>query len=261
MNMESTQEETSLPKIVLSNFSKTYGFGKKKVLACSGISVTFCRGSITGLLGPNGAGKTTILKALCGMHYGDEGTLSLVTGSGTTEDIDEIRRCTGFVPETPMLDKNLTVKETLFASAAAYGLTKKDALDTVSESIELCSLEHVLFQKVGTLSKGYAQRTSVAKALAHNPKIVILDEYSGGLDPAQIVQMREVIQNLSKTKAIIFSTHHIDEALALCKNVYIIANGKIVSSGTIGDVIASTKSTSLEDAFLALTKQSSEGLK
>src|SRR5574344_2722394 len=117
MNMESTQEETSLPKIVLSNFSKTYGFGKKKVLACSGISVTFCRGMVTGLLGPNGAGKTTILKALCGVHYPDEGSIKICFENEQTDDEKLIRSNTGFVPETPLLDRNLTVKETLFSSA------------------------------------------------------------------------------------------------------------------------------------------------
>jgi ABC-2 type transport system ATP-binding protein len=246
-------EAKKFPQVQLEHFSKSYGYGKKKALACNDISLSFCAGMVTGLLGPNGAGKTTILKALCGVHYPDEGSIKICFENEQTDDEKLIRSNTGFVPETPLLDRNLTVKETLFSSAELFGLSHNQAEQSVSNAVELCSLTEVYFQKVGTLSKGYMQRTSFAKALSHNPCVLILDEFSGGLDPAQIVQMREVIKRLADTKAIILSTHHIDEATALCENVYILSHGEIVSSGTIDEVTNAAKAHTLEQAFLSLT--------
>ena len=237
------------------NFSKTYGKGKKQVKACSNINLSFESGSVTGLLGPNGAGKTTILKALCGYHYPTEGEVRLTFGEHYTGDFTEIRQNTGLVPETPMLDFNLTVKETLYFSAISHNLQKKEALDNIEKAVEYCSLQEVLYKKTGTLSKGFMQRTNFAKSLSYNPKVLILDEFSGGLDPLQIANMKTLILTLAKEKAVILSTHHIEEADSLCKNVYIISHGDIVSSGTADQIVAKTNAKNLEEAFLSLVDE------
>jgi ABC-2 type transport system ATP-binding protein len=245
--------DQNVPVVHVTNFSKKYGSGKKESFACKDVSLSFSAGTITGLLGPNGAGKTTILKAISGIHYPTEGCVSIQSLAGESQELSFIRQCTGYVPETPELDTSLTVKETLSFSAAIHGLEGSEASHAIEEAVALCELESVYSKKVALLSKGFTQRTSFAKALAFNPSVLVLDEFSDGLDPAQIVRMRNVISKLSETKAVLLSTHHIEEAVALCKNVYIIAQGKIVSSGAVADVIATAKKNTLEEAFLSLT--------
>lgn len=242
-------------RIELNHFSKRYGSGSKSVAACTDISFCAQSGAVTGLLGPNGAGKSTMLKALSGAIYPTAGTVTL----GTSSDARYIRQHTGFVPETPELDGTLTVKETLTEASTLYGQSTALAQQSVEQAVSLCSLEAVLDKKVGTLSKGFLQRTSFARALSYNPSVFILDEISSGLDPAQIVQIHEVIKRIAREKIVILSTHHIEEASSLCARLYIISGGRIAACGTEQEINDQTKQQCLEDAFLFLTKSNDTG--
>lgn len=238
--------------VELKSFSKYYNSGKKKVVACSDINLSFFENSITGLLGPNGAGKSTILKALCGTHYASSGEV-IVLGSN---DSSFIRDVTGFVPEFPELDMSLTVKEVLVFEQSLHNVPKDKKEELLKNAIKTMELSEVLNKKVSSISKGFLQRTSFAKVLSYDPKILILDEFSGGLDPTQILQLRKTIKKLSKTKTIILSTHHIEEAKALCDMVYIVNQGKIVCGGTIDGIVKDSRTKNLEEAFLRFTSTS-----
>src|SRR5574344_390413 len=186
MSMTRNNEDGELsPSAGLCSFTKTYGRGKKRITACSNVSMTFTKGSVTGLLGPNGAGKTTILKALCGIHYPSEGSVYLDSGAGgrktefsQSDDLSYVRQHVGYVPETPTLDPHLTVLETLYQSALIHGLAEEEAEDAIAHSIVYADLSEVLNKKVGLLSKGYMQRTSFARALSYDPPVLVLDEFT-----------------------------------------------------------------------------------
>lgn len=235
--------------IEVSRMTKIYGSGKNSRTGCSCIDFTAKAGQVVGLLGPNGAGKSSLLKALSGFHYPTEGTVS-VCG---TEDFNEIRQITGYVPEFPELDKKLTVLETLYLEARLRGLDDKRIAENVAYALKAADLQEVASQKVGTLSKGYTQRTSFAKAICFNPKVLVLDEFSGGLDPAQTAKMRKTVKKLSEKRIVIHSTHRIEEALLMCDFIYIMNRGKIAASGTIEQIIAASGKKNLEEAFISLT--------
>lgn len=235
--------------ISVKDFSKTYGKGTKEKVACSSIDFSAEMGQVIGLLGPNGAGKSTLLKSLAGIQYPTSGIIS-VCG---TEDFREIRKLTGYVPEFPELDKKLTVYETLYLEAKLHGITEPELQKNIEKALELAELKDVANQKIGVLSKGYTQRTSFAKAISHNPKVLILDEFSGGLDPAQTVRMRKNVKKLSQKKIVIHSTHRIEEAEQLCDYIYVMHGGSIVAKGTIQDLVSFSGKKNLEDAFLFLT--------
>ena len=237
--------------VELKDFTKVYSKGRNQITACKNINFKAERGKITGLLGLNGAGKSTILKALSGAHYPSQGKV-IVYGS---EDNAYIRSITGLVPETPYSDPSLTVMETLLFESQLHGISDKEGMKYIENAIKLFDLDAVLFQKVSTLSKGYLQRTVFAKVLCYNPQVLILDEFSTGLDPAQIVNMKKTIKALSKDKTVILSTHHIYEAVALCDYIYIIHKGSILSQGSISEILTQTGRKNLEEAFMYLTKE------
>lgn len=231
--------------VELKGFCKEY---KKNVAACSDIDFYAEQGCVTGLLGPNGAGKSTMLKAMCGVHYATRGS---VTVCGFTDAV-QIRQVTGFVPEYPELDASLSVKELLYLSASMYNVEKKVQKEVVESAVESCSLNEVFTNKISTLSKGFRQRVSLAKALSCNPKVLVLDEFSGGLDPEQIVKIKKMLMNLSKKKTVILSTHHIEEAESLCQRIYVINHGSVAACGTKEEIIAKANVSNLEKAYLKL---------
>lgn len=230
----------------LESFTKKYG----SKVACNKIDFQAGSNAITGLLGPNGAGKSTLLKTLCGELYPTSG-LVCVYGNDRPEDI---RRVTGYVPENPDLEKNLSVKELLILEAKLYGISNME--ETVMNAVEFCNLEDVLFSKIGNLSKGYKQRVSLAKALCIKPKLLVLDEFSAGLDPYQLSQLRKRLKKLSKTTAIVFSTHHIEEASSLCDYIYIMNRGCVVKHGNEESLTKDSGCKNLEDAYLKLIEGS-----
>ena len=246
--------------IELSNFSKSYS--SKAGFAVKGVSLTIKDGTIAGLLGPNGSGKTTLIKAVCGFHFPTEGTISITAPDGnlfTTEDNPELcMKYLGYVPEIPMLPKDMRVNDFLHYAAEAHDISKEKIEDACSLVIKECSLDKFLSKKIRTLSKGQQQRVSFAQAIIHNPPNLILDEPISGLDPAQIIQMRELILRLSKTKAILMSTHILQEVRSLCSDIYIMSNGHITASGTETQIAKKAGTKTLEEAFIKLTQGGSD---
>ena len=246
--------------IELNNFSKSYN--SKSDLAAKDVSLTIADGSITGLLGPNGSGKTTIMKAICGFHFPTSGsiTISLPDGNSfTTDENPELcMKYIGYVPEIPLLPKDMRVLDFLRYAADTHGISKEKREEACELVIKECSIEKLLSKKIKTLSKGQQQRVSFAQAIIHNPPNLILDEPVSGLDPAQILQMRDLIKKLSKTKAVLMSTHILQEVRSLCDNLYIMSNGKITASGSEDQITKQAGSKSLEEAFIKLTQGVSE---
>ena len=245
--------------IELTNFSKSYN---KSAPAAADVSLTIADGSITGLLGPNGSGKTTIMKAICGFHFPTSGsiTISLPDGNSfTTDENPELcMKYIGYVPEIPLLPKNMRVLDFLRYAADTHGISKEKREEACELVIKECSIEKLLSKKIKTLSKGQQQRVSFAQAIIHNPPNLILDEPVSGLDPAQILQMRDLIKKLSKTKAVLMSTHILQEVRSLCDNLYIMSNGKITASGSEEEITKQAGSKSLEEAFIKLTQGEAE---
>jgi len=213
--------------------------------------------SVTALLGTNGSGKTTIIKAICAFHYPSKGKITITDKNGNFHDIlkeaeiamEEI----GFVPESPRLPSNMTVSDFLHFAAGTHNLFEKEAANAISRVIEDCALSEFLEKKIKTLSKGQQQRLSFAQALIHNPPNLVLDEPISGLDPAQIIQMRKLIKKLSESKAVLMSTHILQEVYSLCNNICIINKGKTVCYGKEKEIIEKTKTKNLEEAFLKLS--------
>lgn len=231
--------------IKVSDFTKKYA----DKTACLKISFETEENSITGILGANGAGKTTLLKALCAIHMPTEGSIEIC---GIKEP-SEIRKITGYVKENSNLDENLTVKESLFFQQDLFSVSGNIRKELFESAVKMCELKDVLFAKCGTLSKGYRQRVSLAKAICQNPKVLILDEVFSGLDPIQIIHIRTELKKLSQAKTIIFSTHTIEEAASLCDKILVMANGEVRAYGTSQELISLTKTKSLEEAFINLT--------
>lgn len=234
--------------IELQNFSKSYS-SKKNLneddFAVKNINIKVEKGTITGIIGPNGSGKSTILKAICGIHYPTQGKI-LITPENSF----------GYVPEISILPPEMTVNSFLNYAGevhALYDTTLKSAKEKV---IKDCNLEKFLNKKIKTLSKGQKQRVSFAQALIHNPENLILDEIISGLDPAQILHIRELILNLSKTKAILISTHILQEINSLCSKLYILNEGKIVAQGSESEIIKQNNCKTLEECFIKLTTRS-----
>ena len=245
------KNEGAIPaRVCARHLSKVYGKTDYQVTACRDIDFSAEPGSITALLGLNGAGKSTLLKILCGIQYASEGSISVC---GET-DIASIRRLCEYVPEVSELDFSLTVKETLFREAFLRNCPKAEIRAQIHSAAAALDLEAVLGKTVGTLSKGYRQRVSLAKALAANTDVLVLDEFSAGLDPAQIVKVRDLMKELAKQKTIILSTHHIEEALTLCAEIYILHKGTVVAHGSPEGLLASAKKQNLEEAFLWFTR-------
>lgn len=240
------------------SFSKTYASAKKP--ACANIDFAAERGKITVLLGPNGAGKSTLLKALCASHYATSGHILAERNDGAIFDAaqnpDEVKAIAGFVSEVPALYDDWTVEEFLEAAASLRVAESEGATITqaAKKAARLCNLGSVLNQKISSLSHGYRQRVNFAQALVHDPQILILDEPATGLDPEQIRECRELVQSLKSGRALVFSTHIIQEAEALADVIYIVKDGTIAASGSPAQLIKASGKSSLEDAYLFFAK-------
>lgn len=230
--------------IEISDFSKFYG--KKR--AVSNFSMKCLDGEITGLIGLNGAGKTTVLKAVCARHFSSGGRV-LAAGFDVSENPEEVRRSTGFVQESPDFPKELFVREFLEMRASLF------RSGGAEKARELCLLEPIWNEKIGSLSKGQLQRVNFAQALVHDPKILVLDEPASGLDPAQIVRMRKFVRKLKNGHTILLSTHLMQEVESLCDRICVISGGKRVAFGAKDEILSAAKSETLEDAFFILTQE------
>ncbi len=201
------------------------------VEAVRGISFTVDRGEVLGFLGPNGAGKSTTMKMIAGFLTPTAGRARLA-GFDMARDPIAAKRVLGYLPEGAPAYPDMSVKAFLAFIAAIRGYRGKEARHRVDEAVARVALEAVLPQSIDTLSKGFKRRVGLAQALLHDPEILILDEPTDGLDPNQKYQVRGLIQAMAADKAIIISTHILEEVEALCTRAVIIAKGKIVADGT-----------------------------
>jgi ABC-2 type transport system ATP-binding protein len=204
-------------------------FGAKR--AVDGVSFAVERGEVLGFLGPNGAGKSTTMRMITGFMPPSAGKVT-IGGHDVAESPIEAKRLIGYLPESAASYSDMTVRGFLNFAAEMRGLhgtARKKALNRV---VELCFLQSVLRQSIDTLSKGYRQRTCLAQALIHDPEILVMDEPTEGLDPNQKHEVRNLIRELGAKKAIVFSTHILEEVDAACTRAIIIDRGKIVANGT-----------------------------
>jgi ABC-2 type transport system ATP-binding protein len=233
--------------ISIKNLTKTYGQQK----AVDDISFEVQAGEIVGFLGPNGAGKSTTMKIVTGYLAASGGSVSVNGFDVKTQSLD-VRKHIGYLPEHNPLYLEMYVKEFLQFVGSLYDIKGTALKNRVADMIELCGLGLEQHKKIGQLSKGYRQRVGLAQALIHNPSVLILDEPTTGLDPNQIVEIRNVIKNVGRDKTVLFSSHIMQEIEALCDRVVVINHSKIVSDSTLASL--KQENQSLEDIFRTLTK-------
>ena len=212
--------------LVLDQVSKFYGAQR----AVDALSFEVKKGDILGFLGPNGAGKSTTMRMIMGFLRPSKGSIS-VNGLEVQSNLKEIRQQIGYLPEGNPLYSDLYVREFLRFMASVTGV--RNARLQVEETIHLVGLQREAHKKIGQLSKGYKQRVGLAHALLHNPNLLILDEPHSGLDPNQLMEVRARLREIAVDKAIILSTHLMQEVQALCDRVVIINNGKLVADKTL----------------------------
>ncbi len=228
--------------IEVRNLTKRYG----EIEAIRGISFTADKGQILGFLGPNGAGKTSTMRIITGFMPATTGTVK-VAGFDIFEASMEVRKRVGYLPENPPLYNDMTVEAYLRFAAKIRGVPRGDIESSVSAATERCGLADVRQRIVGHLSKGFRQRVGLAQALIHDPKVLVLDEPTIGLDPKQIIDIRSLIRDLSGERTVILSTHILPEVQQLCDKVVIINRGKITVEGSLAEL---TAERSLEQVFL-----------
>ena len=226
--------------IAIQNISKSYGTQK----ALDAISFSINKGEIVGFLGPNGAGKSTLMKILTTYLTADEGSAK-VNGFDVSSQPKDVQLSIGYLPEHNPLYLDLYVREYLAFNADVY----KVATSRIEEVIQLTGLSTESHKKIGQLSKGYRQRVGLASALLHNPDVLILDEPTTGLDPNQLVEIRNVIKNAGKDKTVFLSTHIMQEVEAICDRVIIIDKGKIVADKKLEKLISESTTQIIEVEF------------
>ena len=213
--------------IKVENLSKAFG----PKLAVNDISFSVGRGEVLGFLGPNGAGKSTTMRVVTGFYPPTSGRVT-VGGFDIVENPIAAKRLIGYLPENAPGYGDMTVDGFLNFTAELRGLQGEARKKAVNRVVELCFLENVLYQNIDTLSKGYKHRTCLAQSLIHDPDILVMDEPTDGLDPNQKHEVRNLIKRMGENKAIVFSTHILEEVEAACSRVIIIDRGKIVANGT-----------------------------
>jgi ABC-2 type transport system ATP-binding protein len=217
--------------IRIDSLSKHYG----SVEALREISLEIERGEIVGLLGPNGAGKSTTLRILTGYLRPSAGTV-YVDGIDVKKETKAVQKKIGYLPESAPLYPNMIVFDFLHFVAAAQDLRTSEAEKRIRELAHTCGIEEVMHKHIDALSKGYKQRVGLAHAMMGDPDILVLDEPTNGLDPNQIIEIRQIIRTIGKEKTVIFSTHILSEAEATCDRFIIIDNGKIKKDSTKAEI-------------------------
>jgi ABC-2 type transport system ATP-binding protein len=213
--------------IRIENLSKRYG----SQLAVDNISFEVKTGEILGFLGPNGAGKSTSMKMITGYLGIGEGDVFIDDRSMRLHNTD-LKKHIGYLPENNPLYLDMPVIDYLGFCAALQGMEKNEVNERIREMIKVCGLNAEKHKKIGELSKGYRQRVGLAQAMIHDPDILVLDEPTTGLDPNQIIEIRQLIRELGRAKTVILSTHILPEVEATCDRILIINKGKIVADGT-----------------------------
>ncbi len=227
--------------IVIENLTKSYGSQK----ALDGVSLEIKSGQITGLLGPNGAGKSTLMKIITGSIIPDQGAVT-VNGVDVLKEPLKVQRVLGYLPEHNPQYLELYIKEYLEYVASIYKVEKS----RVSQVIDMVLLGPEQHKKIGALSKGYRQRVGLAAALIPDPQILILDEPTTGLDPAQLVEIRALLREVAQEKTVLFSTHIMQEVVELCSECVFLSKGQIKKQFTRNEI--ERGSSALEDQFSSL---------
>lgn len=236
--------------IEVKGLVKTYGAKR----AVDGVTFTVKRGDILGFLGPNGAGKSTTMKMITGFLRPDGGTAS-VDGINVVDDPVAVKRKLGYLPESAPAYPEMTVEEFLGFIAEVRGFRSADAKrNQVDRAIALTHLSPVRKQTIETLSKGFKQRVGFAQALLHDPGVLVLDEPTDGLDPNQKNEVRSLIKNMAVEKAVILSTHILEEVDAICTRVIIISQGRLVADETPAQMRARKPGARIDEIFRDLTR-------
>lgn len=220
--------------IEVRGLSKSYGEYK----ALEDISFTVEKGQIVGFLGANGAGKTTTMDIMCGCMGADFGSV-IIAGHDITEDPIEAKKKMGYLPDVPPVYPEMRVEEALRFVARLHGISKPQIKEKVDRAITKLSLEEVRHRLIGNLSKGYKQRVAFAQALVHDPEVLVLDEPTEGLDPNQIIHVRDLIEELRGDHTIILSSHILSEIQSICDRILIIHNRTIAKQGTYQELVES----------------------
>lgn len=218
--------------IEVSGLTKRYG----NFYALNDVSFVVPKGQIVGFLGANGAGKTTTMDIICGCIGADRGTAK-IAGFDITEQPLEAKRRLGYLPDVSPLHPEMRVEEFIAYAARLHKVHRKDVKNRVNLVIDKLSLGEVRYRVVGNLSKGYRQRVALAQAIVHEPDVLVLDEPTEGLDPVQIVQIRELIRSLAGDHTIILSSHILSEVQNTCDHIIIIHKGRVVQQGRYDDLL------------------------
>ncbi len=237
--------------IEIEHLSKRFG----AFTAVDDVSFSVARGEVLGFLGPNGAGKSTTMKMLAGFVTPSDGQ-ARICGHDVQAAGIAARRCLGFLPEGAPTYPEMSVDAFLRFAAAIRGYRGAEASERVARAIDLTTLAGVRLQPIETLSKGFKRRVGLAQALLHDPPVLVLDEPTDGLDPNQKFEVRSLIAGMAKEKAIIISTHILEEVEAVCSRAIIIAAGRVVADATPGELARRHPSGKLDDVFRAITNPS-----
>lgn len=215
--------------IQIENLTKRFG----QHVAVNGITLKVAKGETLGLLGPNGAGKTTMMRMITGYLPPSDGRV-LIDGLDMFDQPSEVKRRIGYLPEQPPVYLDMTVREYLLFAARIRGVAGSLLGERLAMVGERCGIGQMMGRLIGNLSKGYRQRVGLAQALIHDPDILILDEPTVGLDPAQIIEIRDLVRQLGHERTVIFSSHIMQEITSVCSRIAIIARGSLVANDTIG---------------------------
>ena len=235
--------------IEVSGLSKSYG----PIKALEGVSFTVDTGEVIGLLGPNGAGKTTLMKVLTGYLEPDDGTAK-IHGHNIIDEPVAAQRRIGYLPESAPLYGEMIVQEYLLMMAALRGIAPDERERRVAEAVVATDLGERLTQTIGTLSRGFRQRVGIAQAILHRPDVLILDEPSSGLDPAQIAEIRDLIRKIAEKSTVLLSTHILSEVEATCERVLVIMRGQLRADARLAELRAS-------NAALVAVESAASGVK
>jgi len=239
--------------IKVKSLTKSFG----PIHAVRGVSFDVNNGEVLGFLGPNGAGKSTTMKMITGFLEPTSGTVE-VNGHDVLEEPLAVKRAIGYLPEGAPAYGEMTVKSFLNFIADIRQLTGTGRQKRIDEVVEIINIKSVIDQSIETLSKGYKRRVGIAQAILHDPKILILDEPTDGLDPNQKHEVRNLIKEMAQDKAIVISTHILEEVDAICSRAIIIASGEILFDGTPGELIAKSDRNDIDHAFRLITSSKSE---
>jgi len=231
--------------LVVNTLCKNYGHQ----VAVNEVSFELKPGEIVGFLGPNGAGKSTTLKMLAGFLEADKGSITL-NGERINQNATAVKKQIGYLPESNALYQDLYVKEYLQFLTSVHSIT--NASSAIQSVIEKTGLGQMQLKKIAALSKGYKQRLGIAAAIIHQPTLILLDEPTAGLDPNQLIEIRALIQSLSKDTMILFSTHILQEVTAICDRVLVLHQGRLVADEPTRQLL-DKHGASLEEIFKMLT--------